>query len=224
MPSDHGHTCSINFYLSEMKFAVRILILLLSTYIFSKSLHYFGFRVTGILADKGELLNSFLYQLVFYIHVAFGSVALLLGPWQFFKRLRTKRRRLHRILGKVYVFSCLLGAIAGFCLAFFATGGPIGKMGFAFAGIFWFLPTYLAYQKVVIGDIVSHEKWMIASFAMTFAAVTLRVWLGILIGVFGLSYIHAYEVVAWLSWVPNLFVAFLVIQRMHLKTLKTQNN
>ncbi len=205
-----------------MKLAVRILIAFLSTFIVTKSVRYFGFEVTGILEDKGELLKSFFYRLAFYLHVLFGSIALLVGPWQFFKRLRNKQMRLHRLLGKIYVISCLTASVAGFCIAFFATGGTIGKVGFAVAGILWFLPTIMAYRKVMDRDIPAHEKWMIASFAMTFAAVTLRVWLGVLIGVFGLSYIQAYETVAWLSWVPNLLVALLIIQRINAKTIKTQ--
>ncbi|MEM6892786.1 MAG: DUF2306 domain-containing protein [Bacteroidota bacterium] len=207
-----------------MKLAARILIALLSAYIVTKSARYLDFDITGILLDKGEIVNSLLYRIMFFLHVVFGSIALLVGPWQFIKRLRSKLMRFHRFLGKIYVVSSLIGGFAGFCISFFATGGPIGKLGFAIAGILWFVLTYIAYRRVIDGDILSHEKWMIFSFAMTFAAVTLRVWLGVLIGVFGLSYINAYMTVAWLSWMPNLLVALLIVDRRKLKVLKTQNN
>jgi hypothetical protein len=53
---------------------------------------------------------------------------------------------------------------------------------------------------------------MIRSFALTFAAVTLRIYLPLAIiqnqGEFPLD---AYRAIAWLAWVPNLIVAELVI-------------
>ena len=48
---------------------------------------------------------------------------------------------------------------------------------------------------------------MIRNFALTFAAVTLRAYLGLSQAVFGLSFEAFYPVVAWLCWVPNLIVA-----------------
>ena len=47
---------------------------------------------------------------------------------------------------------------------------------------------------------------MVRNFALTFAAVTLRLWLpGMVVG--GVPMEIAYPIVAWLCWVPNLIVA-----------------
>jgi hypothetical protein len=46
---------------------------------------------------------------------------------------------------------------------------------------------------------------MTRSFALTLAAVTLRIWLP-LSAVAGIPFPDAYQVVAWLCWVPNLIV------------------
>jgi hypothetical protein len=63
------------------------------------------------------------------------------------------------------------------------------------------------------------------SFALTFAAVTLRLWLGTLIatqlpflqtryaGDFDALFVEVYRVVMWLCWVPNLIIAEMIIQR-----------
>ncbi|MEQ9003518.1 MAG: DUF2306 domain-containing protein, partial [Pseudomonadales bacterium] len=56
-------------------------------------------------------------------------------------------------------------------------------------------------------DIDGHRRWMVRNFALTFAAVTLRLELGLLTGALGWSFDHAYLTVAWLCWVPNLVVA-----------------
>jgi hypothetical protein len=61
-------------------------------------------------------------------------------------------------------------------------------------------------------DFVAHERWMIRSFALTFGAVTLRIYLPLAIiqnqGEFPLD---AYRIIAWAAWVPNLIVAELFI-------------
>ena len=53
---------------------------------------------------------------------------------------------------------------------------------------------------------------MIRSFSLTFAAVTLRLYLPIGI-VSGLTFEQIYVATAWISWVPNLLVAELYLRR-----------
>ena len=50
---------------------------------------------------------------------------------------------------------------------------------------------------------------MIYSYAACFAAVTLRIWLPILTSILG-EFLSAYRIVAWLCWVPNLIVAYII--------------
>ncbi len=52
---------------------------------------------------------------------------------------------------------------------------------------------------------------MIISYALCFAAVTLRIWLPILEVVFG-DFNTAYIITAWLCWIPNLIGALLFIK------------
>ena len=59
---------------------------------------------------------------------------------------------------------------------------------------------------------------MIYSYAACFAAVTLRLWLPLLVFLFG-DFIKAYVLVSWLCWVPNIIVAYF-IQRSVLGNLK----
>ncbi len=51
-----------------------------------------------------------------------------------------------------------------------------------------------------------HQRWMVRSFALCFAAVTLRLYLGAAMAG-GLVYAQAYPVISFLCWVPNLVVA-----------------
>ena len=51
-----------------------------------------------------------------------------------------------------------------------------------------------------------HRRWMIRSYALTAAAITLRLYLPLLSHL-GIPFDMSYPVVAWLCWVPNLLFA-----------------
>jgi hypothetical protein len=46
---------------------------------------------------------------------------------------------------------------------------------------------------------------MLRSYALTLAAVTLRIYLGISQAT-GIDFVTAYQTVSWISWVPNLLI------------------
>jgi hypothetical protein len=76
----------------------------------------------------------------------------------------------------------------------------------------WVATTFTALRKIMAKDIQAHKAWMLRSYALTFAAVTLRIWLAPLVLLFG-DFEAGYRVVAWLYWVPNLLVIEAVIRR-----------
>jgi predicted membrane protein DUF2306 len=77
-------------------------------------------------------------------------------------------------------------------------------------------------------DVASHRAWMMRNFALTYAAVTLRLWLGLLIGLqaipgdfdFESAFANAYGVVPFLAWLPNLVVAEWLIRRRGLPSYR----
>ena len=172
----------------------------------------------GLLSQKPrELLNSNIWSTAFYIHITFGGIALLTGWTQFSQRLRNKYLNTHRLIGKVYVVSVFLSSISGLFISFFATGGIVSVLGFALLAMFWFVTVAMAYISILKGDIIQHQKWMIRNYALTFAAVTLRIWLPLMAGFVFHDFIVAYRIVAWLCWIPNLIVAELIIRKMLVK-------
>ncbi|MDF0717077.1 DUF2306 domain-containing protein [Muricauda sp. 334s03] len=167
----------------------------------------------GLLMNKpNELLASVLWKTAFYGHISFGGLALLVGWSQFVKKLRTKRLKLHRNLGKVYVVSALISGLCGVYLGFFATGGLISSLGFISLGVIWLFTTTRAYIAVKNKDLSLHQGMMIYSYAACFAAVTLRIWLPFLTIVFG-EFLLAYKIVAWLCWVPNMVFAQIWVKK-----------
>jgi Predicted membrane protein (DUF2306) len=71
----------------------------------------------------------------------------------------------------------------------------------------------MAYWRILHRDIQSHRQWMVRAYALTFAAVTLRLWL-VIFQVTGVDFAEGYVAVAWLSWVPNLIVAEWIVNRI----------
>lgn len=168
----------------------------------------------GLLGGKPpELFQNHIWHFLFYTHIALGGIALLTGWSQFSEKLRQKRLNLHRNLGKIYVVSVLLSGIAGLYIAMYATGGIVAILGFASLAVLWLFTTFNAFTSIQKKEIVLHQQWMIRSYALTFAAVTLRLWMPLLIAVVGLSFIEAYVIIAWLCWVPNLIFAEWWIRR-----------
>jgi len=170
----------------------------------------------SLLGSKSEtLLNSSIYLAAFYTHIFLGGLALLTGFSQFYKRLRIKRLALHRILGKIYIGAVLLSGFAGLGIAFFATGGIIPALGFGGLAILWLYTTSNAYTSIKKLDIDAHQRWMIRSYALCFAAVTLRLYLPLFTGLMQMEFIPAYKIIAWLCWVPNILIAeFFIVRRL----------
>ena len=174
-------------------------------------------RHFGLLSSKTqELLTDQIWNIGFYGHIILGGVALMIGWTQFNAKLRRKRIKLHRIVGKIYVFAVLISGVCGVYIAQFATGGISNVIGFSLSGIVWLTTTFLAYKTIKQGNVEQHQNYMLMSYAVCFSAVTLRFWLPLLTNVLG-GFESAYLVVAWLSWVPNLIVAFYIIKRRKIK-------
>ena len=148
-----------------------------------------------------------------YGHLFFGFLAMAIGPFQFLEGFRAKRINLHRWMGRFYVLSVLLSAVAGFALALNAYGGLVAKVGFALMAIIWFWSVSMAYTSIRAKNVAEHRRWMIRSYALTLSGVTLRIYLGLAFAA-GMKFSEFYPVLAWISWVPNLLIVeWFMLQR-----------
>ena len=179
----------------------------------------------GLLSSKSnELLNSPLWNLSFYTHISLAGIALLIGWLLFLKKLRAEYLHLHRLIGKIYIISVLLSSLAGYYIAYHATGGIYAVYGFSGMSTAWLLTTIIAYKAIRAGDIKKHERWMIRSYAVTFTGVTFRLWLPFLKFACQMDFLEAYPISSWVSWMANLVVAELIIRRQFRKKEKMQMN
>lgn len=147
---------------------------------------------------------------IFLLHAAGGIVALVAGAWNLLEPARNRWLSLHRWVGRVYLVAVFGGGISGLLLSTTAQGGLAGKFGFGMLALLWLVTGAFAYIRIRAYDIEAHRRWMIRNYALTFAAVTLRLWLpGMAIA--GYEFAESYGAIAWLAWVPNLIVAEVII-------------
>lgn len=168
----------------------------------------------SIFASKGTFANSWLWRGPFFLHIFAGGLALLTGWSQFISDWRKRWPGLHRALGKSYIVCVGVSGISGLRLAFDATGGWLAGFGFGSLALVWLLTTIIAYRCIRQQRWQDHQQWMMRSFALTLAAVTLRLQLPFSVGVLHLDFIPAYQAIAWLCWVPNLLLAEYMIRRL----------
>jgi uncharacterized membrane protein len=153
------------------------------------------------------------YILRLRLHIAGGIGALLAGPWQFSQKLRARALNLHRWLGRFYLLEVALGSIAGFAMALVSVEGLPTHLGFGILAVLWFFTGLQAYRMVRRGNIEAHRRWMIRNFALTLAAVTLRLYMPLMLGVLHWPFSRTYITVSWLCWVPNLLIAEWMVRR-----------
>lgn len=146
-------------------------------------------------------------NLAFLLHIGAGPVALVMGVFQFMPRLRAKRPTLHRWTGRIYVMAVLIAGLAGLALALGSLERPVAAWGFGLLALFWLVTTVNAIRLAIAGRFSEHRRWMIRSFALTFAAVTLRLMLPYFIFYQGMDYAQASNYVGWLCWIPNMIFA-----------------
>lgn len=171
----------------------------------------YGFLPVGALVHPGMRATFEAHQAGIYAHVCGSVVALALGPLQFSSGLRERHRHLHRWSGRLYLGAgVLVGGLAGLFMAFHAFGGTVARLGFGCLALAWLYTGVRAYRAIRAGDVASHRRWMIRNFALTFAAVTLRLWIPLAVA-WGVPFEMAYRPVAWLCWVPNLVAAEMLL-------------
>ena len=178
-------------------FKVLLLILAFAVTVYALSIHWIYSGSDNDLVVKFRTLNPMLV----YAHFIGGGLALSLGAIQ----LWTKRpSRLHRWLGRIYCVCVLVGAIGGGYLSFYSHLGAITGLGFFIADVLWIYTTFIALRFAMTGRFDAHRRWILRSFALSCAAISLRILLPLLSLLF--SFETSYTLVAWLCWSINLLI------------------
>ena len=166
----------------------------------------------AFLRIKQPYISLLHYRIAFFIHVFTSIIVLPAGFTQFSKYIRKKIPDIHRISGWIYASVVILVAgPSGFIIGIYANGGISSQIAFCMLGILWVLFTILAIRSIRKKKVISHQKWMIRSFALAMSAITLRSWKYVLVALFHPKPMDVYIIVAWLGWVLNLIIAEIII-------------
>ena len=167
----------------------------------------FRFIPLGLELAYPDMMHQIINARSFFLaHIIASSIALALGAYQLFPNMRRRFLSLHRWTGRVYVLSVMIGGISGLIIAL-QQEAIIGSIGFALLAVIWLTTTIRAVLFARAKMIAKHRIWMITSFALTFAAVTLRLQLAFLFFGLDMPYSQIYPFLAWSCWVPNLLFA-----------------
>lgn len=111
-------------------------------------------------------------SVLMFVHGVPGAIALLVGIFQFSSRLRQRYLRVHRAMGRTYVFSVAIAAPAA-VLVSIKLPTPTLAMASVIQASAWILTTATAVYCVRTGRIQQHREWMMRSypFAMVFVFV-----------------------------------------------------
>ena len=178
----------------------------------STAVALFSYRyLLGVGLLSPDILANLFARPWLKVHVAGAATALLVGPVQFLPWVRRRFPAVHRPLGRVYVIGCLAGGVGGLIMAFGSTAGPIATAGFASLAACWITANVQGWRLAMARRFDDHRAWMLRSFALTFAAVTLRIYI-VVLPMLGVAPIDAYRAASFVAWIPNLILVELYLR------------
>ena len=143
-------------------------------------------------------------------HLGGGSLALLLGPFQFSGWIRRKYVRAHRWMGRLYLVGVLVGSFAAVYMGMVVAPKAFG-VALLYLALAWVVTSGMAYLAVMRRQFAAHREWMIRSYVVTFAFVLFRLMEDL--NVYGSLGDEAQSVMlAWMAWTVPLLVTEVVLQ------------
>lgn len=155
--------------------------------------------------------------IAWFAHVLAGVAFGITGPMQFFRALRHRFGRLHRIAGRVFVVAGAALGLSGLSLLAQVTsvGTPVADLARGLFGLVLLVALALAMAAIRDRDIQRHRAWMIRSYAV-----------GMGLGVVGLVFFPIYlvtgepptglgaDMLFVASWLVSILMGEVVILRL----------
>lgn len=212
---------AINF--KQAASTILFIILLYCSYLLILlSLPYIHFeKNVEFLATKQLIYHLDWWRWSFYIHVFSSPIVIITGLLQFNRYFLHRKKRVHRVLGIIYVlFVVLISGPSALLMGLYANGGYLAQISFVLLSTLWIFSTAFAFLSVKRHAYLKHSRWMLRSYALTLSAVTLRIYAYC----FDYFNVHlgpkeTYILLSYLSWIPNLIIAEIIIRTQYLQRL-----
>lgn len=150
---------------------------------------------------------------VLILHITAGGGALILGPLQFWDRLRNNNWKLHRIVGILYLLAILASGACAVILA--VTTAYAVNWAYAFSAqvwvTVWITSSFIAYYTARKKKFKLHKEWMTRSYIVTLAFVIS----GLLLKVPAVQRLGDFADISpslfWLGWSVPLYIYEVVL-------------
>jgi uncharacterized membrane protein len=196
-----------SFFQTTARVVLIILAILTGLFIAYNVTYKFGTTMNGApVFPEWKSVNNALLG----VHIATAVPPLFIGFYAFSPVSRRAGNRGHRWLGTAYCVCIWISAVTGLILATANTRGIGAQLGFGCLAVAWFSTTYFAYTTARAKHYVTHRQWMIRSFALTMAVLTVRP-----LYIFGPTTDAWYVLVTWICWLPNLTLAEIYLRITH---------
>ena len=190
------------------------------------SLPYTAMRSdVDFLQTKQNVYHIGYWRYSFYFHVFTSSLVLIAGFTQFNASILRRYPRIHRAMGWTYLVTVVgISGPAAFIMALHANGGLPARASFTLLSVLWLAFTFWAGWLAFRRKFIDHGNYMFRSYALTLSAITLRIYtyLSVFLPLYA-SPRDIYITTAWLSWVPNLIVAEMLIRSGWVKKLQARS-
>lgn len=190
-------------------FAWALIIFFSAYYIYANCLRYF------IFTPKSYHFDFFWSRKYWvFIHVVSGILATIVSPFQFWPMIRNRYFKLHKVLGKTYVYSIIVSSVTSFYLCATTPENiwySLGLGGFTAAWVVTAVAgMYYALQRKIVG----HKEWMIRSFVVTVGFSLSRLLEDIVVNAsLEVNRVERLTVLAWVSWIiPLIITEWFIVQ------------
>ena len=156
----------------------------------------------SFLSDKKLVFDQW-YKYFFYLHIFAAPLTIFAGILQF---SLSRKAKLHRISGYVYMIAVLWAAISGFFMSFKSIGGFASGISFLILSCLWIYFTAKAFAAIKRGNFEAHKEFMTRSFILANSAILLRVFSFISNSYLDVNPLSAYLFNTWFSWLPWLLI------------------
>jgi uncharacterized membrane protein len=153
------------------RFLFWSIVLAISTYF------YFDNAVAYLFGYRNERFgDSFFHNQVWFVaHIIGATCSLFLGPIQFWKVVRSRFLRYHRIAGKIYIAGSLLAGITALRLS--VINDCVGcRYSLLLLSLFFLLTTSAAWYAIRKKNILVHQQFMVRSYTCALAFVFVRLY------------------------------------------------
>jgi hypothetical protein len=178
-----------------------VIIFILTWFFMSGADHF----LEGTPAALGKYFNL---RWVLIAHITAGGGALVLGPLQFWSRLRTRYIKLHRWVGVGYLLAILVSATCALILS--VTTAYKVNWAYAFSlqvwVSVWIISTVIAYRTALQKKFKQHQEWMTRSYMVTLAFIVSGLALKYLLKIGFGTFEDIAPSLFWMGWSVPLFV------------------